>query len=339
MALLFIEGFEQYNDENELGRGGWAGSFSSAIGNIITGRNGGKAMENRGTTASVTHGFPATDFFVFGHALIVQDRMVALRYMNFYSPGGTLMIALQITAAGEIQILRGTTLLEETVGLNLGVDIWYYIELKILIHDSTGTYDLVVDGINVLSDVNQDTRNGTPTEVNLISFLGSGTLDPAIDDIYILDDAGSDNVDLLGDVRVETVFPDADGATNDFTRFGGGSNNFEAVDDGTTPDDDTTYNHSITAAHKELYGFAALTGNVGTVFAVDVAMLVKKEDAGSRTFRLLARSNTSEVESVDKSLGVEYRFLDHIFENDPDGGGDWDEAAVNAAQFGFKIQT
>ena len=204
MALLFIEGFEQYNDELELGRGGWSGAFSSAIGNIVTGRNGGKAMENRGTLANVRHGFTATDFFVFGHAFRIQDQLATLNYLTFYSPGNTSMIVLRITTSGELAILRGTTVLEETVGLNLGADIWYYIELKILIHDSTGTYDLVVDGISVLSDVNQDTRNGTPTEVNRFDFLGSGTIDPAIDDIYILDDAGSDNVDFLGDVRVES---------------------------------------------------------------------------------------------------------------------------------------
>jgi hypothetical protein len=190
-----------------------------------------------------------------------------------------------------------------------------------------------------MDDTNVDTRNGTPTDVGVIAFEGEGTTDNTIDDVYVLDDAGSDNTDFLGDVRVETVFPDADGAANDFTRVGGGSNNYEAVDDGLTPDDDTTYNHSSTAADEELYGFAALTGSVGTVFGVCVKMLARKEDAGHRLVRTIARSGTTQSESGDQGLGIQYKFVDHIYENDPDGGADWDEAAVNAAQFGFTIQT
>jgi hypothetical protein len=52
----------------------------------------------------------------------------------------------------------------------------------------------------------------------------------------------------------------------------------------------------------------------------------------------VARSSTTEVESADKYLGVDWRYINHIYENDPNGGGNWTEANVNAAQFGLKIQ-
>jgi hypothetical protein len=46
----------------------------------------------------------------------------------------------------------------------------------------------------------------------------------------------------------------------------------------------------------------------------------------------------TEVESGDKTFGVAYRYHRHIYENDPDGGVDWDEASVNAAEFGIVLE-
>jgi hypothetical protein len=175
--------------------------------------------------------------------------------------------------------------------------------------------------------------------VNVFSFVGRTTQDPRIDDVYILDDAGSDNTDLLGDCRVETVFPNAAGNEADFTRVGGGSANWEAVDDGLTPDHDTTYNESALATDRDLYGFAPLVGDVDTVYGVDAKMLVRKADAGFREVRAIARSNVTEVEGTVTTLSLDWKFVHHLMENDPDGGTDWDAAAVNAAEFGLDLQT
>jgi hypothetical protein len=97
--------------------------------------------------------------------------------------------------------------------------------------------------------------------------------------------------------------------------------------------------HSSTATDKDLYGFAALQGNIDTVYAVGVCLRARKQETGERQVRTVARSGTTEVESGDKALGVGWRYLNHIYENDPNGGGNWSEANVNAAQFGIKIQS
>ncbi len=339
MALLWIDGFEQYDTNTELFRV-YGTNIPNAATSIQTGRNT-LAGENRSVEVDnvslyIWKNFPKTDNFVMGFAYNCLTVLADSDIMQVYSPNYTEMITLRMSLAGELFLDRGTVNLASTSGLGLVPTTWYYIEFSAVIHDTTGTYDVWVDGINVITGTGADTRNGTDTEVNLVELQGHAG-DPNWDDFYILDDSGSDNISRLGDVRVETVFPDANGTTNNFTASPAVSN-YLNVDDGLTPDDDTTYNHSATAADKELYGFGALAGAVGTVYAVGLTVLARKEESGERTLRHVARSNVTEVESADFAVGVSYQHRQHIYENDPNGGIDWTETSVNAAEFGMKIQ-
>jgi len=338
MALLVIDGFEQYDVDTDLTRGGWS-SISIAAWDPVAGRHGSdQCIQCLSSGLPIVKAFPATDVVTVGFAVQFTSGLINTRFFNIRNDA-TDHIGLDLTAAGELEINRGTTALEITSGLGLNSGQWYYIEVDVTIHDSTGTYDVFVDGSSIMSDTGVDTKNGTTTDVNNIEFVSTTTTDMKIDDLYILDDAGTDNTGPLGDCRVETVFPDADGNENDFTRVGGGTNNYEAVDDGLTPDDDTTYNWSATATDRELYNFAALAGSVGTVFGVDAKMLVRKEDAGVREVRTIARNGTTEVESGNLTLGVDWQFVNNIYENNPNGGSDWIESTVNTAQFGLDLQT
>ena len=337
MALLLIEGFEQYGADTETPRGGWQVS-SLANFNPIAGRLGGQAIEYIATSQSALLPVPSPPAsFVMGFAYRAPNGAFANFACMQVRFDTVTHLRLRITVAGELAIDRNTTQLEITSGLGLTQNVWYYIELKATI-SNTGSYEVKVDGAQVLFDASVDTLQSGTALINNIFLVGHSVMDPNWDDIYFLDTVGSDNTDFLGDCRVETVFPDALGNENDFTASPAVDQHLN-VDDGSSPDDDTTYNHSATATDRELYGFAALTGNIGTIFGVDAKMLVRKEDAGFREIRVIARSNVTEVESANLTLGIDYHLKHNIFENDPDGGGDWDEASVNAAQFGIDLQT
>lgn len=344
MALLFIEGFEQYDDDTGLTtlfqRGGWKANTSFTFTNyqIQAGRHAGsQGIRTAFGGRNLYHEFPETQDFTVGIAFkvnaVTAGQLIGFRY-NLVDH-----LTIFLTNAGEIQLVRGiSTQIDITSGLGLQSAQWYYLEVNANIHDSTGDYDVHLDGLQLFSDTGVDTQNGSSALVNNIELMGTSGWLTTWDDIYVLDDSGSDNVGILGDCRVETVFPDALGNENDFTASPAVDQHLN-VDDGINPDDDTSYNHSATATDRELYGFAALAGNVGTVFGVDAKMLVRKEEAGFREVRVIGRSNVTEVESASFTLGVSWVYKNHIFENDPDGGGNWDEAAVNAAQFGLDLQT
>lgn len=344
MALLLIEGFEQYDAaaEAEMNRGGWYSTtpISPTFFTLITGRHGAGTQGIRLLFNSINliHNVTASVDFTCGFAYRMPSAGPdGSAFINFRN-GIIDHLQLVVTAAGELRLNRGVTQLDITSGLGLTQNVWYYIEINARIDNTTGDYDVHVDGLQVFTDTSVDTQNGGSAVVDNIELFGDSAIDPDFDDIYFLDATGSDNVGLLGDCRVETVFPDALGNENDFTASPAVDQHLN-VDDGLTPDDDTTYNWSATVTDRELYGFAALTGNIGTVFGVDAKMLVRKEDAGFREVRVIARNNITEVESANFTLGVEYIFKNHIYENDPNGGGNWTEAAVNTAQFGLDLQT
>jgi hypothetical protein len=281
----------------------------------------------------------STDTYTIGFAVQPTGIPRAGALSRTYS-AGTVQNDIRVTGAGEIAIYRGSsTLLGTSSGAGLTQDIWSYIEVTINLHASTGTIDVWVNGVNVLSDTGLNTQGGSAF-IDLIAVRGDTVYRPVFDDVYVLDDSGTDNTSRLGEVYVETLVPDADGNVNAWTRVGGGTNNWEAVDDMAPPDDDTTYVHSATATDQDLFGMAALTSGVGTVFAVEASALVRKEDAGFREIRLQARSNVTEAESGNISFSAnEYRYINHIFENDPNGAIDWTEASVNAAEFGIVLET
>jgi hypothetical protein len=343
MALLLIEGFEQYTigDSPELARGGWAANttLNNSFYILKAGRHaGGQGIELALNGGNLFHPIPATDVVTVGFAYRMVDAGPSAQTFLNLRNGLIDHLGLVATVGGELRLNRGVTQIDITSGLGLTQNIWYYFEIDATIHNSTGAYEVRLDGATILSDTGVDTQNAGDAVVDNIEFLGNSATDNEFDDIYVLDDAGTDNTGLLGDCRVETVFPDALGNENDFTASPAVDQHLN-VDDGVTPDDDTTYNWSATATDRELYGFAALTGNVGTVFGVDAKMLCRKEDAGFREVRVIARSNITEVESGNLTLGVDYIYKNNIYENDPNGGINWTETSVNAAQFGIDLQT
>jgi len=342
MALLFIEGFEQYDDDAEQRRGGWNFDNDAYVTQSTAGRDGvGRAMQMVFTNGFASHAVPPTTAsFVVGFAYrLVNAGPQLVDIFNTFGVG-VEKITLRTNASGEISIDRGSTQLGISSGLGLAMSTWYYIEVDVTLHDSTGTYDVYVDGQNVITGTSADTLNGTDAFIDTIRFFGHSFTDALVDDVYVLDDSGSDNTARLGDVFVETLLPDADGATNNFTAVGAGSTNADRVDEMAPPDDDTTYVHSATATNKDLYGFAALAGaSIGDVFGVQVSLLARKEEAGFREIATVARSNVTEVDSANLSLGVDYHYKEAMYENDPNGGINWTETSVNAAQFGIKLVT
>jgi hypothetical protein len=143
----------------------------------------------------------------------------------------------------------------------------------------------------------------------------------------------------LGEVTMEMLLPDGDGNRNNFTATGAGTTNADRVDDGASPDGDTTYVSSSTLDDDELYTHGNITlTNTDTYYAVVVRHLSRKEDAGDRQMRCLARSVATEAESVATGVGAEFRYYDGIFEVDPNGGGAWTQSSINAAEFGVTIE-
>jgi len=110
-------------------------------------------------------------------------------------------------------------------------------------------------------------------------------------------------------------------------------------------DDDTTYVESKVAGIKDTYAFTnSATTTPAEIVAVSVKSNVRKSDAGSRTFVHVAKNGTTtnELDSASLYPSVTYRYMESIFELDPNDGVTpitWTRTEVDAAEFGYKVAT
>ena len=250
--------------------------------------------------------------------------------------GATTQIRISTRNTGDLRVERGTTTLDTTVALGLAVNIWYYIELKIKIDDSIGTYELRVNSVNVLSDTGVNTQETANAYLNRICFYGDpiiGTTSFFFDDVYILDTTGTKNNDFLGTMKVVMISPTADTAEVDFTPSE--VDNYDGVDDGVTVDD-ATYNESTTSAHQDIFEYADTT-DIRLIAGLMVCTEAKETDANDFTLKTLVRSNSTIHTDVAQALTSSYTIITRLLEDDPVTETIWSAGAIDAAEFGYEV--
>ncbi len=259
------------------------------------------------------------------------------QFLGLYD-GANRGVNFRIRTDGEINVYRYDTLLGTTSGANIGVGAWRYIEVKVVSHDTTGSVVVKVDRDTKLSLTNIDTKVSTNEYHTTFRFTGvaggSGSSRAVrIDDLYCLDGSGSANNNFLGNVRVDTIRPDAAGDSTQLTPSAG--SNYECVDEEVC-DDDSTYVESATDTHKDLYGTDAAVS--GDIFGVQVNTDCRETDATSFDIKTVCKSSTTESDDAGQAIGsTDYLTRTRILEQDPHTSAAWLAAGVNSAQFGLKV--
>jgi hypothetical protein len=274
---------------------------------------------------------------IFGFANVVNEGMVELRLRG----NGDLRLDF-------LNIPGATVPLDSSAGAITDTD-WHYVEIKITFRNATtGSYEVRVDGVNVMSDSGVKTNNSAASDRPAIIVFGHvQNKDWQYDDWYIMDDQGAAPTnDFLngstvagGDIFVQRVKPNAAGDSAQFTDFPAAGDNYLDVEED-AEDGDSTYVESKTATNKDLYNYQDLDPfRVGTIFGVVAKPVVRKTDAGSRTYKLIAKSGGNEADSGTRYPSVTYVRQTYIWTLDPQGAGTeaWTATSFNAAQFGLEI--
>ena len=246
---------------------------------------------------------------------------------------------------GNLKVERGDNVtLAQTTNVPIVVGRWYYIEFKATIHDTTGSYEVRIDGVphSQLTASGVDTKNSANASADRIYFGSRNTFFTGtgfyLDDVYIFDGTGSaPKNNFIGDVNVVGLLPNGNGNSSQFLGSDADStNNYQLVDEN-PPNDDTDYVEASTVGYKDTYTYQDLTGSSGTVYGVSAAPYARKTDSGARKIRTLARLSSTEIDNgTDLVLGTSYVYYNSIFETKP-GGGAWAITDVNNAEFGHTI--
>ena len=97
----------------------------------------------------------------------------------------------------------------------------------------------------------------------------------------------------------------------------------------------------VTAAGalEDRYGVTDLSTTPANVLAVQMLISARKSDVGACTMRTRLVSGASIANGATVSPNTANAVLTDIIETDPDGGGAWTAARVNAAQIGIQRLT
>lgn len=353
MALKYFDGFDAYS-VNEVPQiwdaGGDDGFINIGFG---TGRFGGYSLRNNSPGRGVMKVFSSSHAtWIIGCAF----------YWNFFtggSPGNDVINLIQLrdntTKHISLKLINGNvgnlfiqhgngSTLATTTNVPLVIARWYYIEFKVTIDDTVGSYEVRIDGVvhPQLTATNVDTRNGGNPSADRVMFSGITTFftntDYYMDDIYILDGSGpAPKNDYLGDMNVPAIAPDGNGNSSQFIGSDGNTTDNYLLIDELPANSDTDYVQSDVIGNKDTYTYQDLSAVSGTIYGVMVMPFAKKTDTGARAIRTLARLSGTEIDNgTDINLGTTYAYYPTIFESKP-GGGDWTITDVNNAEFGHKL--
>jgi len=220
-------------------------------------------------------------------------------------------------------------------------NVWYYMETKTSVNNTTGSCQVRINGATHLQidNIDTDPSNGVHPTVNYIEMVTCTTPATAvttfIDDLYLLNNIGLSNNDFLGDVYIQAILPNGAGAHSDWSPSSGA--NYECVDD-IDIDNDVTFVSTTTDNAIDTYEFQNVTAITGsTIKAVVANIVAKKDGAAIRHIAPIARLNNLEYEGDNIDLVDSYKLHQHIWENKPSDGTSWETTDIDNGQFGVKL--
>jgi hypothetical protein len=332
MSLLFMDSFDHYSTADI------ALKYTTAGGTIQTtsGRRSSGCLRTTGGSDQCLKSLtPADNVCTIGFAY--KTNSIGDIEIVLVRQGGTTQTCLRLTSAGALIVTRdiftANTLATSAAGV-ITVNTFYYIEWKSTIHTSAGITEVKVNGTTVISASGLNNAAAGTNNWNAFRFDGNGSTTEDIDDLYVLDGAGSAPLNtFLGDIRVDARMPTAEGTTIGWTPLSG-TDNALMVDE-IPANSDTDYNSTATvgAVDTLVVQDAPVVG--ATILGVQTNIFVKKTDAGTTTIAPVIRSGTDQI-GTTVAPGTTYAYTREVFPTNPATGVAWTEAGFNAAEFGYK---
>lgn len=216
---------------------------------------------------------------------------------------------------------------------------WHFIELFATINATTGQLIVKVDGVQVINFTGNTKNGGTSTNIDAIRFrTGTGNASPncviTIDDFYACDATGTVNNTFLGDIRVQSMIPNAAGSSTQLAPTGSVNNYANA---GESPYNDATYNASSTVGQRDTYALSDLAAGTTTIFGIQSVAHMQKSDAGTANAKVALKSGASVYYDNTQSLGTTSTAYTQVRETDPATSAAWAVANANALEAGMEV--
>jgi len=239
--------------------------------------------------------------------------------------------------AGSLGTPSGTQIASTPAGVLDGN--WHYVEVFATINASTGQLIVKVDGTTVINFTGNTLNTGIVTTIDALRFrTGKYNASPnaviSIDDLYICDATGAVNNTFLGDVRVQSLVPNAAGTYTQLAPAGAGSN-YANVNE--IPYNDATYNSSATVGQRDTYALSDLAASTSTVLGMQSVAHMQKSDAGIANGKVTLLSGGALYYDTTQSLSTSASAYTQLRETDPATAVAWTVAAANGLEAGMEV--
>lgn len=324
MAVHFIDGFDHYGTDPSHMSQKWDVRY---YGKLYSGGRFGSGAFWQGT---LPYGYlaklmPGAATYAVGFGYMFEPSYGgAGNYMVAFLNGGNEQFRLSHTFGTglDLEVYDANGTLVAAYANAFPRLTWIHVQVKVTA-GNPGSYEVRLNEATVMSG-SGDFQTGSASVHDEIRIGAVQNGD--FDDLYIADD-------FLGDLRVITLYPQANGTYFQWTPSAG--SNYQNVDE-SAPDLESSYNSADTAGAKDSYDMQAV-GLTGAVKAIQTLAYVRKDDAGSRTVRLLTRSGGTDYFGPDEPVNDSYHYIRQIRETDPATGLGWTVAGVDAAEFGVEL--
>ncbi len=319
MGLILVDGFDHYASL-QASEKFWTGSPFG----MVTGRGfGGQAMSVI-INNEVRKQFPSSYSTVIAGAALQVDDTVPGIVMSLRGGG---LIAASVGLSGQhLKLYDSSGLLIASGTTTIPINSWFYVEIK-LTKGNTGTAEVHLNGAaEIASSIgNYGTANLDTLEFSNHSLSGH----TEVDDVVVMDTSGSaPQNDFLGDIRVETLYPVADGSYTAWTpKFG--TDHYQMVNEHLI-DGDGSYVYDANPGDKDSY---ILETFIGTIFGAQLNIGARKGDAPLRQIKPLIKQSGTDYLGALATLSSDYVFYSWQLDKDP-SGADWLAATINADEFG-----
>lgn len=338
MTLRFFDSFDHYATADITQK--WTSTTASPTISAGNGRRSTQAVSFPGNSASISKVIDAQSTWIVGFSFRTSLLPSSIGAIITFLDGGTNQVDVRVLTDGTIRATRnGTTL--ATSSNALATNTTYFMEVKVVINDTTGSIEVRVNGsssgwINITGQDTKNTANATANSISLSGLSATG-ITLYMDDVYICDGSGSTNNDFLGDVRVDCYMPSGNGNSSQLTGSDGNSTDNYALVDEALQNGDTDYVQSATSGQKDTYAFSDMSHTPASIFGTQLNMISKKDDSGTRSICSVVRSGGTDYDGDTQALGTTYSDYRQIRETDPATSAAWTRTNLNNAEFGVKV--
>lgn len=339
MTLRFTDGFDYYSSADLLKK--WDAANSTATG-LIAGENarpgslgmGFRAVApgNASPALKKTLDDQATWYIGMAFQILIMPGAVTL--IRFDDSAGNEQCSLRVDASNHLVMTRNGTVIGSAASGTLSAATWYYVEVKVTIHNTTGAIEVRLDGSTVIGPTGSlNTRAQTENSARSISFWPANNANFRCDDIYMCDSSGSSNNTFLGPVVVNAIHPEGAGNKSQWGSVGY-TDNWRNVAD-TMADGDVTFNQDSTAGHIDTYVGQDIQS--GTVLGIQWNAWVRKDAGAARSVAPVLRISGTDYVGTTQTVPGSYVNMMQCYDVSPATSSAFTASELNGAEFGIKL--